>query len=195
MKRKYVLASSYQHFVTWCVSKNISHRDGECVYIARPDLLWEVYGEQAEFIFEKTWKEHPQAIRIVQEVLLAMMRPRPGTLIVRGRKIMADEMPKDTFLNRLMTLDPALWRGLIVAIFALLGTIGVTIVPGLPDQLIGLVWIISAIAQALWTRQAVTPNGKVAVAVPDPINAPEVVVAGEATTTATNSEIVAAAKG
>lgn len=129
---------------------------------------------------------------------MAKMRPRPGILVGNGGKIVMGDngvTPPNNLWWRLMNLDPALWRGLIIAVFALLGTIGVSVIPGLPDQIIGLIWIVSAIVQALWTRQAVTPNAKVAVSVPDPVNSPNVVEAGEATTTAPDRQILEAAKG
>lgn len=101
--------------------------------------------------------------------------------------------PNDNFWYRLTKLDPALFRGLIIAVIAILASIGVAISPQLPDTLVALFAVVAAIVQALWTRQGVTPNAKVAVAVPDPINNPHIVAAGEATATAPDAEIIAAA--
>lgn len=98
------------------------------------------------------------------------------------------------FMNRLAIMNPALLRGLVMALVWFLASIGIMISPGVPDALIGTLAAILAVVQALWTRPAVTPNAKVAVYVPDPINAPEVVAAGNAVTTATSIDIVAAAR-
>jgi hypothetical protein len=102
--------------------------------------------------------------------------------------------PNDNLWYRVTKLEPAVWRGLIVAIVALLGSIGVAISPGLPDALIGFIVVAVPLVQALWTRPAVTANARVSVYVPDPVNNPQIVEAGEATTTASNAEIVVAAK-
>lgn len=101
--------------------------------------------------------------------------------------------PNDNFWYRLTKLDPAVFRGLIVAIVALLASVGVAISPGVPDALIGFIWAVSALVQAAWTRQAVTANAKVAVVVPDPVNNPQIIEAGEAIATAPPAAIVEAA--
>lgn len=100
----------------------------------------------------------------------------------------------DNFWYRLTKLDPALFRGLVIAAVAILASIGVAINPALPDALVGLIWALSAVVQALWTRPAVTANARVAVSVPDPINNPHIVAPGEAVTTASDSAIINAAK-
>jgi len=97
-------------------------------------------------------------------------------------------------IAKFAAMDPALIRGIVVAIVGLLSSLGIAVSPQLPDTLIGVVLAVLAIVQALWTRTAVTPNAKVAVVVPDPINAPEIVAAGEAATTAPNHEIISAAR-
>lgn len=64
---------------------------------------------------------------------------------------------------RFVTLNPALVRGLIMAVFAFIASIGIIVSDSVPDNLIGLVLALSAIIQALWTRQAVVPEAKVVV--------------------------------
>jgi len=97
-------------------------------------------------------------------------------------------------LWRLVHLEPALFRGIILAVVGLLGTLGIVIAPQVPDSLLGFLIAVLALVQAIWTRQAVTPNAKVAVSVPDPVNAPQTVAAGDAVTTATSRDIVSAAR-
>jgi hypothetical protein len=98
------------------------------------------------------------------------------------------------FWWRLVHLEPALIRGLAVAVVGLLGSVGILVIPGLPDGLVGVWLALAAIVQALWTKGAVTANARVAVRVPDPVNAPFVVEAGEAATTAPSAAIVEAAR-
>lgn len=101
--------------------------------------------------------------------------------------------PQDTFLWRLIHLNPSLYKGLIVALIALLAIVGVHIAPGLPDALDALVVAVSAITQAVWVKTSVTPNAQVVVAVENPHQGGDVVVPGEATTTASNAAILRAA--
>lgn len=94
---------------------------------------------------------------------------------------------------KLIKLDPAVFRGLIVAMAALLASVGVAISPGVPDAVIGFFVVLVPIVQALWTRPAVTANARVAVLVPDPVNNPQIIEAGAAITTAPDAEIITAA--
>ena len=103
------------------------------------------------------------------------------------------ENPKDNFWWKLVHLDPALLRGAIMALVLLLSSIGIVLSPEVPNSLIGFIAAILAVIQAVWTRPAVTPNAMVAVYVPDPINNPQIVAAGEAITTAPDKDIVSAA--
>jgi hypothetical protein len=98
------------------------------------------------------------------------------------------------FMNRLAMLEPAVLRGVIIAIIWVLTSFGIAISPQVPDSLIALSAALLALIQALWTRPSVTANARVAVLVPDPINAPEVVTAGAAVTTASNADIIQAAQ-
>lgn len=102
--------------------------------------------------------------------------------------------PRDTFWWRLIHLDPALVRGLIMAVVLVLGSAGILVSESLTDGLIG-VWVaVAAVVQALWTKSAVTPNAKVVVSAPDPVNAPDVVAPGEAVTEASSTDIIEAAR-
>src|SRR3954466_2227888 len=101
--------------------------------------------------------------------------------------------PQDSFWWRLTHLEPAVYKGLVTAIVGLLVTLGVVISPNVPDQLITVIVAAMAVVQALWTRGSVTPNAKVVVALSNAFE-PHRVVAGEATTTASDSAILEAAK-
>jgi hypothetical protein len=76
--------------------------------------------------------------------------------------------------------EPALVRGVVVAVLALLSTLGVTWAD-VDKKTLGLIVAVLVavlhLAQALWTRRAVTPNAKVVARVSP---SKEAVVAGEA---------------
>ena len=91
-------------------------------------------------------------------------------------------------------LDPAVFRGLIVAVIALLGYFGLEIAANLPDQIMAIYGFLSTIIAAFVIRPSVTANARVAVYVPDPIDNPDVVAPGEAVTNAPPKEIIAAAE-
>lgn len=77
---------------------------------------------------------------------------------------MATEAPKSSSVwYKIVHLEPALWRGLIVAVFTMLASFGILVSDDVPDNLISLVLALAAIIQALWTRQAVVPEDKVVV--------------------------------
>jgi len=104
-------------------------------------------------------------------------------------------MNKTSFWYRLVHLNPALFRGLIMAVVLLLAAVGVKVSPAIPDATIGFLAALFALIQALWTAPAVTPNEKVVVYVPDPVKAPDEVAPGQADAgLATNSEIIKAAR-
>jgi uncharacterized membrane protein YfcA len=98
------------------------------------------------------------------------------------------------FMWRLVHLEPALWRALVMAVVALAGSVGILISPDLPESLLGVLGAVLAIVQMMWTRGAVTPNAKVVVSAPDPIGDPATVTAGEATTEASTKDILDAAR-
>jgi hypothetical protein len=132
--------------------------------------------------------EHPQAKELDQQVRLAKLA---STSIIEKEITMVPE--NDNFWYKLTKLDPAVYRGLIVSVVALLASIGVAISPGVPDALIAFIVVVVPVVQALWTRPAVTANARVAVLVPDPVNNPQIIEAGEAIATAPDAEIVEAA--
>lgn len=106
---------------------------------------------------------------------------------------MAGKNPEDTFWWRLVHLNPSLYKGVIVALIAVLAIVGVHVSPGLPDALDGLIVALSAIVQAVWVKTSVTPNAQVVVAVEDPHQGGSQIVSGEATTTASDAAILKAA--
>lgn len=97
------------------------------------------------------------------------------------------------FWYRLVHLNPALFRAFIVALFALLASLGIVVNASIPDSLITVVLAVAALIQALWTKAGVTPNDKVLVYVPDPVEMPNTVAPGPATTGASDQKILAAA--
>lgn len=97
-------------------------------------------------------------------------------------------------LWKFVHLDPALFRGVIMAGVLALSSAGIIISDDIPNSIIGFVAAMLAMVQAIWTRNGVTPNAKVAVSVPDPINAPNVVAPGEAVTNAHAAAIITAAR-
>ena len=102
--------------------------------------------------------------------------------------------PKDSVMWRLVNLQPAVWRGLVVAVIAIAGTFGFDAATDLPDNVMLVIIGLIPIIQAVWTKGAVTPNAKVAVVVPDPVGEPNVVAAGKAVVSAP-AEFIAEAAG
>lgn len=103
--------------------------------------------------------------------------------------------PKDNIWWRLVNLNPAIWRAVITALIGILLALGVKLSPDLSDKILVAIPFVLALLQGVWTRAGVTPNAKVAVVVPDPVNAPNQVEAGEAVVNAPAAEIVDAARG
>lgn len=189
IKRKYVLAKNYVHFRAWCRQNDISPVSAYVRYASSPDVIHGLDGNDVDFIYYETWMEHPQARELDQAV-----RTVKTLTNNKEQDMQPTPIPDNSFWYKLTKLEPAVYRGLIVAIVALLASIGVAIAPGLPDAVIGFILVLLPIVQALWTRPAVTANARVAVYLPDPQNEPNYVKAGEATTTATNADILEAAK-
>jgi len=188
-KKFYVLAKNYMHFRTWCRENDISPNIGNARYVAGPEMLMGIDANKIEFVYYETWREHPQA----QEMDELIQQAKVVAKYLKPLPTKEQTMQNDNFWYRLTKLDPAVFRGLIVSVVALLASVGVAISPGVPDALIAFIVVVVPLAQALWTRPAVTPNARVSVYLPDPINEPEVVEAGEAVTTASDSAIIEAA--
>lgn len=83
--------------------------------------------------------------------------------------------------QRILVLNPALIRGLLVSLAAILATIlGHTVISDdLITAIIDSFVAVSALVGAVWTRGAVTPNDKVVAYKPDPLGAPSNVVVNE----------------
>jgi len=105
--------------------------------------------------------------------------------------------PRDTVWWKLVNLQPATWRGVVTAAVVLLAAVGIKVAPEVPDAVFLVILALLPVIQGVWTRSAVTPNAKVAVSVPDPVNAPSVVESGQAVVPDNTpvSEILEAAKG
>ena len=94
----------------------------------------------------------------------------------------SEDIPENAgFWWKLVHLNPALWKALIVAVAALLVSVGVTVfTEGIQNGVYGVIIAVVAIVQALWTRNSVTANKKVIAYKPDPVDRPNVVASGEA---------------
>lgn len=194
--RYYIFAASYTHARSCMRKLNLHPQD--CIYVSEPHLIMGVtLSDNVKFIEYETFPNHPmypellEQIRIVEAYSQIVME-RAMTQPTAPQPIVAN--PNDNFWYRLVNLNPALLRGIIMALVLVAGSAGILIAPGLPDALIGFIAAALALVQALWTRSAVTPNAKVSVYVPDPINAPHIVESGDAVTTASNASIIDAAK-
>lgn len=88
--------------------------------------------------------------------------------------------PRDSVVWRIFNLQPAAWRGVVTAVFVVLAAVGIKVSSEIPDAVFLAVLAILPIAQAIWTKGAVTPNAKVVVVQPDPVSRPQQVQAGEA---------------
>jgi hypothetical protein len=115
----------------------------------------------------------------------------PGELI-EGLKLLrndakewrATEMPENPgFLWKLVHLNPALYRGFVVAIVLVLGSFGLVVTDNQSTAIVGFVSAAAALIQAFWIRGSVTANQKVVVLKPDPVDQPNVVAPGPAVST------------
>jgi hypothetical protein len=103
-------------------------------------------------------------------------------------------MNQDTWWWRLVHLEPALVRMAVMAVVGLLGAFGILVAPAAVDSVIGFVMVTLLVIQWVITRPTVTANARVVVLAPDPINQPTIVTAGAAETSATNGDIIDAAR-
>jgi hypothetical protein len=72
------------------------------------------------------------------------------------------------FWYRLVHLEPAIIRGVIMAGVAVLASVGIFVSEDLPNDLVLLITVVFALIQALWTRSATIPTEKVVAYVEDP---------------------------
>lgn len=93
----------------------------------------------------------------------------------------SDDIPENAgFWWKLVHLNPALYRGLLIAVAGVLAYLGIGFAVGFQDSIFALIVSAVAIVQALWTHPAVTANKKVVVYKPDPVESPNVLASGEA---------------
>jgi hypothetical protein len=97
------------------------------------------------------------------------------------------------WLWRLVHLEPVRFRTAVTSVTALLFTLGIYVAPGLDDRLVAAVVALAGLVSAVWIRPAVLPTDKVLAYLPDP-DRPARVKAGDATTTASDSVVLAAVK-
>ena len=98
------------------------------------------------------------------------------------------DAPQDTVWWRLINLQPAAWRGIVMAVFVFLAAVGIKVAPQIPDAAFLVILALLPVIQAVWTKTAVTPNAKVLVRVPDPVNQPLEIEAGQAVVPITDME-------
>jgi len=95
----------------------------------------------------------------------------------------------NTFWWKFVHLDPAILRGAIIAVAVLIGTLGFAVNEQTLAAFLTAIGALLAMGQAFWTRGSVTPNAKVVVYKPDPVNHPTELASGDAV----SSNIVALA--
>jgi hypothetical protein len=187
MRRWYIFAANYAHAVHCAKEYGLKIGSANVIYVSDHRLLLGITKtKNVEFIFYDTFPDHLDYFEIIQRVRVIES--------ISGREEDVMEQPTDTFWWKLVHLDPALIRGLVMAGVLVASSLGILISPDVPNSFIGFIAALLAIIQAVWTRQAVTPNAKVAVIVPDPINAPGIVKPGNAVTDATPAAIIDAAR-
>lgn len=84
--------------------------------------------------------------------------------------------------QKLVTLEPALVRGIIVSLFAVLASVlNTTFANGTVENVVNLVISTFALLAAVLIRGAVTPNAKVVVRDDAPLDKDPLIVPGDAT--------------
>lgn len=97
------------------------------------------------------------------------------------------------WLIRFSRMEPAVFRGLIVSIVALLASVGVIVTPALSDSIVGLIGAVAALIAGFWIKPAVTPNDKVVSYLPDPERRGKL-LSGAAITTASDGVVLYTAR-
>lgn len=90
------------------------------------------------------------------------------------------DAPQNTLTWKLFNLEPAVWRGVVTAVFVVLAAVGIKVSDDVPDLAFMCILALLPVVQGLWTKGAVTPNAKVVVRVDDPVGDPNKITAGEA---------------
>lgn len=98
-----------------------------------------------------------------------------------------------SFWYKLVHMQPALWHGLVVAVFALLASLGVVVSPEIPDQLVGVIVAVAALVQALWTKSTVVPEEKVVAYVEKPWSGQQIKAGKAVPSPATSQAVVESA--
>lgn len=110
--------------------------------------------------------------------IVRLLRP------LASRTLDATDTPSNPSLFwRLVNLNPAIWRGIIVSVLAVLATLGLIVSDNTSEAIVTAVFAVIALIQAISTHGAVTANQKVIAYKPDPVNKPSVVVSGDAIST------------
>lgn len=101
-----------------------------------------------------------------------------------GGDVTLEGIPENpSFWWKLVNLDPVLVRGAVMSFAALAATLGLAVSDKALGAFLAAVFSLMLLLQALWTRGSVTPNAKVVVYKPDPIEAPFELEAGPAVST------------
>jgi len=65
----YVIAANRVHVDHWCRISGLNSRNDAIIYVSSPKLLYGVDPDSAIFIFYETWRDHPNAHEIEQQVI------------------------------------------------------------------------------------------------------------------------------
>lgn len=187
IKRYYIFAQTYTHACFCARQKGLDPYSNNVIYVNNVKQLYGIVKDEfVVFIFYTTFPYNPNYIEIMEYVRIIESKVASIRL--------ETQMISNSFWWKLVHLEPTLLRGMISGLIGLLGAIGILVAPGLPDTILGF-WVpIMALIQVIITRPVVTANARVAVLVPDPINAPNVVEAGEAVTNSPAAGILTAAR-
>jgi len=189
--RYYIFAKNAQH-AAYCAKQYGLNFNSPNVHYVHD--AWQLYGlvktDDVEFIKYETFMEHPKWAEIQQEIWIVESKPKPIERVIMSN----NTEPNNSLWWKLVHLEPTLLRGVLTGLIGLAGALGILITPGLSDTILGF-WVpLMAVLQIILTRSGVTANARVAVLVPDPVNAPQKVEPGEAVTTATDRNILKAAR-
>lgn len=67
----YILAANAKHAHYCAISYGLNPRNGNVRYVSRPEQLWGIQlSENVHLIFYETWREHPKAQELAEQVLL-----------------------------------------------------------------------------------------------------------------------------